>query len=372
MAGAQAAVLTKPETFEFRELPLPETTARDGLLAVEANGLCGTDYEQFRGHLAIGQFGRMPIIPGHEIVGRIARIGREASSAWGVVEGDRVCVKATLPCGHCSECRNGASRRCKRGMGYGLFLTTDVAPGLWGGYATHMYLHPDSEVHRVPDDIDSDVMTLFNPLSGVVRWLYEVPNLRYGENVVILGPGQRGILAALTAAEVGASNVIVTGLAQDRARLDMARRLGATATIDVSEEDAVERVRELTGGRMADVVLDMSAGDPRPIVDAVEMAQPGGRIVLAGLKSGQPIEGLVTDRIVVKELQLFGVLSSTTSALERSLDILERRKIDLKPLCTHVYPLERVEHAVRVLGREVEDGPPVMHVNLAMDVGGAG
>jgi len=361
---AQAAVLTAPRKFEFREIPLPEVGDDDGLLEVEANGLCGTDYEQYQGHLASGPFGRLPIIPGHETIGRISRLGRNAARAWGVRGGDRVCLKATIPCGQCWACRHGVSRRCKRAMGYGLYLTTDVAPGLWGGYASHLYLHPQCEVHRVPEDIPSGVMTLFNPLSGVVRWIYEVPDLKFGETVVILGPGQRGILAALTAAEMGARNVIVTGLERDRFRLDMARRLGATATVNVSEQDPVEAVREITGGAMADVVLDMSAGDPAPVLQAVELARPGGRIVLAGLKSGKTLDGLVTDRIVMKELQIFGVLSSTTSALETGLEIIRRRKNDLGQLCTHAYGLQDAERAIQVLGREYQDGGDAVHVHL--------
>lgn len=366
MQKALAAVLTGPRTFEHREFPLPEIGDEDGLLRVEANGLCGTDYDQYLCELNLGPFGGPPIIPGHEMIGWIEKLGTHAAKRWNVREGDRVCVKAPLPCGRCRQCHLGAFHRCERRMGYGLFLRTTVAPALWGGYATHMYLHPDSQMKLAPSYIQTDVMTLFNPLSGVVRWIYEIPNLRMGEHVVILGPGQRGILAALTAKQAGAKTVVVTGLPQDRHRLQVARRLGADAVVDVSTEDLVERVRDVTGGEMADLVLDMSHGSTEPILQAVEVARPGGRIVLAGLKSGKPVSGLVTDRIVIKELQILGGFSSTSRSLEIALELLKQCHEDLAVMCSHVYPLAQADTAVRALGREIDDGRDVVHVNLNM------
>jgi threonine dehydrogenase-like Zn-dependent dehydrogenase len=366
MQKAFAAVLIGPRTFEQREFPLPEIGPDDGLLRVEANGLCGTDYDQFLCDLHLGPFGGPPIVPGHEMIGWIEKIGREAAKNWKLREGDRVCVKTPLPCGRCRQCRMAAFHRCERHMGYGLFLKTTVAPSLWGGYATHMYLHPDSMMKLAPEQIPTDVMTLFNPLSGVVRWIYEIPNLRIAEHVVILGPGQRGILAALTAKQAGAKTVTVSGLAQDRHRLEVAKRLGADAVVDVSTEDLVTRVREVTHGEMADLVLDMSAGSTEPVVQAVEVARPGGRIVLAGLKSGKPMSGLVTDKIVIKELQIFGAYSSTMCSLEIAIEILKQRHSELAVMCSHVYPLEKADTAVRALGREIDDGREVVHVNFNM------
>ena len=366
MTNAFAAVLTGPRNIEFQEFPLPPIGPEEGLLRVEANGLCGTDYDQYLCKLKSTPWGSIPIVPGHETIGWIDRIGAQAAKRWKVREGDRVCIKAPLPCGRCRQCRMAAFHRCERRMGYGLYLTTNVKPGLWGGYATHMYLHPDTILKRAPDDIPTDVMTLFNPLAGAVRWIYDVPNLRMGEHVVVLGPGQRGILAALVAKEAGAKTVTVTGLAPDRYRLDLARKLGADAVIDVGTDDLLERVREVTDGEMADLVLDMSAGSTEPILQAVEIARPGGRIVLAGLKSGKPVAGLITDQIVIKELQLLGVLSSTPQSLEVAIEILKRRHAELAAICTHVYSLEDADKAVRVLGREIDDARDVVHVNLNM------
>src|SRR3954468_12518360 len=95
-----AVVLTKPRTLEAREFPRPMIGADDALLRVEACGICGSDYEQYDGTLRV----RYPLIPGHEPVGVIERIGDVASERWGVREGERVAVETLLPCGHCASC----------------------------------------------------------------------------------------------------------------------------------------------------------------------------------------------------------------------------------------------------------------------------
>ena len=100
-------------------------------------------------------------------------------------------------------------------MGYGLYHGAQVSPSLWGGYATHLYLHPRTMVHRLPDGIPTDLMTLFKPLSNAVRWVYEVGKVGLGSTVVIEGPGQRGLLAVFAARRAGASRIIVTGTRRD-------------------------------------------------------------------------------------------------------------------------------------------------------------
>jgi threonine dehydrogenase-like Zn-dependent dehydrogenase len=367
---ANAAVLTAPRMFEFREFDIPEIGSDEAVLRVEAAGLCGTDYEQYAGHLTGTPWDIWDIIPGHEIFGWIDRIGADAAAHWNVKEGDRVVVEAIIPCGHCFQCAIGSVTLCQSSLGYGLYKPVSDAPSLWGGYASHMYLHPKALLHKVPSDIPTDILSLFNPLSNGVRWAYEEPETTLGETVVIEGPGQRGLLSLIAAKEAGAGKVIVTGTSQDAARLDLALQFGADAVIDVDRENAVERVVELTEGRKADVVVEVSAGATQPVVDAVDMVRPGGRIVLAGLKSFKPVPNLVTDKIVINEIKLMGVLSAGWPSIEKALDILQRRGNELKPLCSHMFPLEDADKAVRALGREFDDGTEVVHI--ALDMAGSG
>ena len=146
----------------------------------------------------------------------------------------------------------------------------------------------------------------------------------------------------------------------------MAKELGADAIVDVSKEDIVERVRQITGGEMADVVLDMSDGSTEPILQAIEVVRRGGRIVLAGLKNGKLLNGLMTDKIVGNELQLLGGFSSTARSLETALEILKAYQDRLGKLCSHSFGLDEADLAVRTLGREVNDGKEVLHLTLVV------
>jgi threonine dehydrogenase-like Zn-dependent dehydrogenase len=360
---ALAAVLTAPRQIELRELPIPEVGADDGILEVEACGLCGTDYEQWQGHIA-GWGGGMPIIPGHEIIGRLGRVGAAAAARWQVKEGDRVALEPIVPCGHCVHCLTGNYTRCASDLGYGLYCGTQRPPALWGGYATHVYLHARAVLHKLPADVPDDLMTLFNPLSNAIRWICEAGALQAGSTLVIAGPGQRGLLGIVAARQAGAGQIIITGTDADAARLRVAAALGATP-INVDREDPVARVHELTGGRLADLVLDVSAGSIEPIVQAVDMVRRGGKIVLAGLKGSRPLTGFFTDKIVFREIQLIGVLSAGWSSTELAIDLVQRHdRAELKMLCTHTFPLEQADSAVRALGREARDAKDVIHVTL--------
>lgn len=159
---ARSIVLSAPRTMEPATLPLPEVGDSDGLLRVEACGLCGTDHEQYTGALRAPG----PFIPGHETVGVVEALGPDAAARWGVRVGDRVAVEVFQSCRTCTACRSGLYRRCDRhGIGdmYG-FIPVATAPGLWGGYAEYQYLAADSMLLPVPDGLDPVVATLFNPL----------------------------------------------------------------------------------------------------------------------------------------------------------------------------------------------------------------
>ncbi|MGE7471946.1 zinc-dependent alcohol dehydrogenase [Bosea sp. NPDC003192] len=363
MVKALAAVLEGPKDLQFREFSLPEVGEDDAILRVEACGLCGTDYEQWLG--AFNDFADgMPIIPGHEIMGFIESIGPSASKRWNVVEGDRVAIEPIIPCGHCEDCVKGAYTRCQSDLGYGLYQGTKRAPSLWGGYASHVYLHPRTMVHKLPADIPTDLMTLVNPLSNAIRWIYEVGQAGLGKTVVIEGPGQRGLLAVVAARKAGAAKIIVTGTKADAGRLQLAITLGATAIINVEEENPVERVSELTLGAGADVVLDVSSGAVAPILQGIDMLKRGGRLVLAGLKGSNKLNDFPVDKVALREIQLIGVLSAGWESTEMAIAMIRDEGSKLQPLCSHTFSLDRVTDAVRTLGREMSDGREAVHITL--------
>jgi alcohol dehydrogenase len=364
--NATAVVLTAPRTIELQEFPVPEIGADDGVLAVEACGLCGSDWDQWTNEQ--NYCDGFPIIPGHEPFGRIDRIGADARKYWGVEEGDRVIVESVLPCGFCAWCRQGQVFRCDTFRAYGLHVKNTLKPYLWGGYSTHMYIDRRSLLHKIPEDVPTAAMALWNPLSNAVRWVNEVGLAGLGTTVLICGPGQRGLLGTFVARVAGASQIIVTGTKADAGRLAMARELGATATINVDEEDVVERVKELTGGVGVDSVIDVSARSVAPITQGIEAVKRGGRIVLAGVKGDRPVEGLYSDKIFWKEIQIVGVLSAGWTSVKKSIALLSAHHEELTKLATHSYKLSQAETALKVLGREIVDGPELFNVHVRGEV----
>ena len=349
-----AAIQTGPRAIELTEFARPDIGRDDALLRVEACGICGTDVEQYRGDLEGTIDLRYPLIPGHEPVGVIDAIGPDASARWGLREGDRVAVEPFLPCGSCSYCLTGGYEHCNgwdRMMSYG-FIGTDVAPTLWGGYATHLYLHPKAVVHRVPAGIAPETAVLFNPLGAGVRWGVTLPRTTIGSKVVVLGPGQRGLACAIAAKLAGASLVIVTGLTRDRHKLDLAVTLGADVAIDVEREDLVPRVRELTGGG-ADIVVDVSAVATQPVVDAVDCVRAGGTIVLGGVK-GRMVPSFPSDKIVLRGITVIGARGVTAPGYREALSIIDSGRVPVDQMRTHQFALADAELAIRTLSGEVE------------------
>ena len=135
------------------------------------------------------------------------------------------------------------------------YVPLSRAPGLWGAYADYMYLDPCSIVHRVAKHLPASLAVMFNPLGAGFRWAVEIPNTGPGDVVLVLGPGQRGLASVIAARAAGADTIIVTGLARDAPKLALAREFGADHVINVDEEDTRTRVKELTNGHGADVVI---------------------------------------------------------------------------------------------------------------------
>jgi threonine dehydrogenase-like Zn-dependent dehydrogenase len=361
VTSARAMVQHAPRDLRVEEFPLPEIGAEDALLRVEACGICGSDYEQFEGALPVP----MPVIPGHEPVGIVEAIGEVASRRWGVQRGDRVAVETLLPCGYCRECVQGRYRLC-RGTGgmsaYG-YKPVSAAPSLWGGYAQYMYLDPHSLVHRMSGQIAPEIAVLFNPLGAGFRWAVDMPRLRVGETIVVLGPGQRGLASVIAAREAGAGCIIVTGLSRDERKLELAKEFGADHAIDVESENVVARVREITGGDMADVVIDVTAYAVEAVTQAIDLARRGGRVVLGGTKGPKPVPNFISDKVVGKELTVLGAFGVDWPAYEAAVKLIESGKYPLERMHTHTLPLDEAERGLALLAGSVE-GEQAIHVAL--------
>lgn len=355
---SRAMVLTDVRRLELQTFPLPKIGEDDGLLRMEVCGICGSDYEQYNGDFSA----RFPVIPGHEPVGRIAALGERARVKWGVDVGDLVAVEPGVRCGRCRACLDG--RQCSDGAGIG-YTITDHAPALWGGYAEFLYLHPHTVLHKMPPDLPPRLAALYNPLGAGFAWAVNAPNLQVGDSVAVLGAGQRGICSIVAARSAGAGTIIATGLGRDEHKLALAREFGADFTLVADAEPVVERVLEITDGRGADVVLDLTPYATEPVADAMRMARRGGTVVLAGLKGGRRVPEFNSDDIITRQLNVRGVFGVDHRSFRQAIDTIQAARFPLDRLHTHAFPLEAAAEAIGTLsGARLSGGAPAVNVTI--------
>jgi threonine dehydrogenase-like Zn-dependent dehydrogenase len=339
------------------EWEVPNVGPGEALMQVEVCGICGSDVELYKGEFAAAGILRYPLIPGHEPIGRIVEIGSEAAKRWRLKIGDRIALEPNLSCGRCELCLSGSYHDCQSLMppgappAYG-FTPTDVGHGFWGGYSEFMHLHERTIFHRVPDSLPLGIAALYQPLGAGVRWAVQVPELGLGDSILILGSGQRGLGSVVAAKAAGAGQIIVTGTARSVGKLELAKGLGADHVIKADQENVIERVNAITGGKGVDIVLDTVPITTAPIADAVEVCRVGGTIVLAGIKNkNQPI-AVNTNRLIYKEITMKGVYAQNYGAYVEAFRLLLRLGPQLAGLHTHEYKLSDVGQAVLVMARE--------------------
>jgi threonine dehydrogenase-like Zn-dependent dehydrogenase len=359
----RARVLVKPQTLEAREFARPTIGLDDGLLRIEACGICGSDYEQYEGAQPPHEdYTPYPVIPGHEPLGVIEAIGARARQRWGVKEGDRVAVRSGYGCGKCEACARGEPTACpRRGGTYG-YTHVGKPPYLWGGYAEHMYLSPHTVLKKMDPKIPAGVAVMFNPLAAGLSWAAAVPRTGPGDRVVILGAGQRGLCSVIGARAAGARQVVITGLGRDAAKLALALELGADATVNAEAGDVVAQVREATGGG-AEVVVDTTPYAPQSLNHAIAIAVRKGRIVVAGLKGMKPAKELPVDDVIYKELTIRGVLSMPVDVTFQAIDLIEAGRYPFEKMHTYSLPLEQAEDAIHMLAGKI---PGVNPIHLAI------
>ncbi|MFN2460672.1 MAG: zinc-binding dehydrogenase [Candidatus Velthaea sp.] len=363
MSGtSRAAVAVAAKQTEIRELPLPDITPDGGLLRVLAAGICGSDIPAYQDE------SRGARILGHENVGVIAKLGDLARERWAVREGDLVALEEYLPCGFCADCRAGEYRSCLQtdhtragSLRYGT-TGLDVWPSLWGGYSQYLHLHPRSVIHKVPAGVPPRTAAMALPLGNGFQWMHFDARVGPGQTVVVQGPGQQGLACVVAAKAAGAGLVIVSGLARDAHRLEVARRLGADHVVAVDRESLRDVVAHVTGGALADVVVDVSSGGADAVVnEALAVLRKRGTLVVAADKR-KPVafdlDALIRSQIVVR-----GVRGHSFAAVEIALRQMARRSVDLDAMSTHEFELGRVDHALRLVGGELPGD--AIHVTVA-------
>jgi len=308
MPAAQPAVVQyalEPLSVELREVPVPDIGDHDVLLRVGAVSVCGSDVHQF--HATHSWAVNVPVVLGHEFGGTVAKAGR---AVRGVKEGDRVVSEtAAVICGTCMMCRTGRYNLCptRKGFGYGV-------NGAMAAYVTT----PARCLHAIPDSLPFEHACLCEPHAVAYQSMCVNSTIRPGDTVVVFGPGPIGLLCTRMAALAGANPLIVVGLTHDAPRLEAARALGATHTVDASTGTLEDVVRSLDP-LGADLVCEAS-GASRPLETAMKLVKPGGQVTKVGWSPDQiPVD---MNPLVGKAVTLQGSFSHNYPVWERVIHLL--------------------------------------------------
>jgi len=336
MDTCRAVVFLGNQRYEVREFPVPDPPAGGAVVQVEACGLCGSDLATYEGIELIPDASVFPVVPGHEVVGRVVKLAPGAH--LGVEEGDRVGVDEIL-----------SGQPPFRVYGY-CDMTGEGRVGLWGGYGEYMEILPGTGLHRMTESLPAEQLTLFEPLANGVNWV-SIGGVHGGDTVVIEGPGHQGLAVLEAVLARDPKHVIVTGTSDDATRLETARAIGATHTIAVDVDNPRELVDDLTGGAGADVVFDI-ASVAATVPMALDLVRFRGRVLLAGLKHFAEIPGFISDTIVMKSLTVSGGTGYTPESMAESVAMLERGDVRADLVTGDVLDIEHIEEAMTLLERK--------------------
>ncbi len=318
----------------LRERPTPACGPSEVLIRVHFAGVCGTDLHIWEWDSWARNRLRPPVVVGHEFAGEIVELGHEAETGDLLARGDLVTAEGHIVCGHCLQCRLGAGHLCQR--------TQIIGVDRDGAFADFIAM-PASNVMRL-DGIPTEIGAIMDPMGNAVHTVLEasVP----GSTVLVLGCGPIGCFAVGVARAAGASCVIASDL--NPTRLDLARAMGAHATLNPGTDDVLARVRELTDGDGVDLVCEMS-GHPSGHAQAFAAARLGGRVNLLGTPNRLTEVDFARD-VIFKGLTLYGVtgrkMYQTWHQMRR---FLRTGQLDPRPVITHRFPLECIADAIGVI-----------------------
>jgi L-iditol 2-dehydrogenase len=355
----KAWVLGNPGELSFVEKQVPVPKKAEVLVRIDAVAICATDLDViWHGPPAMIQ-GGLPFnknfTPGHEYMGTVVALGP------GVDEykiGQRVAVEIHAGCGQCKRCREGMYTSCHNyGLNYGDVDKGHRANGFTtdGGFCEYQVNNINTLV-AVGDAMSDEEATLVVTAGTAMYALTELGGLVAGESVAVTGPGPIGLLAVAVAKALGAQPVILTGTRDNR--LDIGRRLGADAVVNIRKEpDVVAAVKRENGGKGVDYVVECSAAGGA-VNDAVRMVNRGGKVCLAAFAHEEvPVD---VAHIVRNNIYLYGIRGEGRSATHRAEAFMRQKRFDATLIHTHTFALDDLPTALRYAKDRVDDAIKVV------------
>jgi len=360
-AEMNAWVLGDPGQLTLEKKPVPAPGKAEVLVRIDAVAICATDLEIIHhgppAQIQGGDPFNKGFTPGHEYMGTVVALGQ------GVDEyqiGERVTVEIHAGCGQCKRCRAGMYTSCHNyGKNYGNVDKGHRANGFTtdGGFAEYAVNNINTLVH-VADTMSDEEATLVVTAGTAMYGLTELGGLVAGESVVVTGPGPIGLMGAAVAKALGAQPVILTGTRDNR--LEIGKQLGADHVINVRKEDVVAKVRELTGGKGVDYVVEC-AGAADGVNQAAQMLNRGGKICLAAFPS-KPDEVDVA-YLVRNNIYLYGIRGEGKGATHRAEAYMRQKRFDATLIHTHTFDMADLGEALRYAKDRVEDAIKVVVKN---------
>ncbi len=303
------------------DAPVPEFGHNDLLIKIRKTAICGTDMHIYHWDQWSQDTIPVPMIVGHEYVGEVVDMGQEVK---GFSKGDRVSGEGHITCGHCRNCRAGRVHLCRNTIGVGVDRQ--------GAFAEYLVI-PAYNAFKIPDNISDDLASIFDPFGNAVHTALSF-NLT-GEDVLITGAGPIGIMAAAVAKHVGARHVVITDV--NDYRLELAKRMNATRTVNVAKENIKDVMSELGMTEGFDVGMEMS-GVPVAFTSMLENMNHGGKIAMLGI----PPKDMAVDwnQVIFKGLEIKGIYGREMFETWYKMASLIQSGLDLTPMLTHQFPID--------------------------------
>lgn len=329
----KACVVKKPLDVRIEDLPIPEPKDDEVLLRVTVAGICTNDVRDYKGSKYT-----YPRVGGHEYAGVIEKLGKNVDTAMFHI-GQKVVNYIIDECGICYNCKHGNENLCDSAESGKTFYNEGGISG-YMGFAQYIAVKA-RHLHIVPDDTPNELAAFTEPLACVINSINKT-HIRMGDDVVVIGGGVMGLLHVLCAKRQGA-RVIVSEVSEERR--SFALRLGADDVIDPIAQDPVEKVKELTNGRGANVVYNTTAL-PTVAKQAIAMRAKSGIVNM--FSSLHPNEPILVDagRLHSQEIKVTGTVSPTVQSFAQALDCIAKGIIDVRPLIEKVYDYQDVKEAL--------------------------
>ena len=314
----------------MEDVPMPTIEDHEVLIKTIKTSICGTDVHIYKWDDWAQKTVPVPMVIGHEFMGEIVEVGKQVKH---LKPGERICGEGHIVCGVCPNCRMGKKHLCMNveGTGYD-------RPGCFVEY----FSFPAENVFVLPPSIPDDIAAIFDPFGNAVHTALSFELT--GEDVLITGAGPIGMMAAAIARHARARNVVITDV--NDYRLDLARRLGATTTVNVQKNSLDDVMKDLHLTYGFTVGLEMS-GHPNGLSTLLEKVQHGGRIALLGILP--PNTSVDWDLVIFKMLTLKGIYGREIYSTWYKMVHLLESGLDLAPIITHQFPIDDFQKGFDVM-----------------------